>query len=314
MMSDYMVSVLSLIGIQSFVALSTYLLLISGQLSFGQQAYFGVGAFVGAATTAMLGFSFVAALVAGALTAGVLATAVAALTFRLGGLYFAVATLAFAELMRLTWMNLTYQINVNGFLIGPNGTEGFGDIRYIIDNDISPTGYLWIITLCLLLVLIVFFVLGRSRFGLALRMIDNDQTAAASLGISPIRHKIASAALAGAIAGVGGVLFAHYMTFIDPRNFGVMLGVHALVYGLIGGLGTFLGPLIGVCIDIGLLESLRVFNGFRMIVFGALVVVILIFRPRGLLDEKTVHLISTRARTWLKRSQPAHVGISDEPN
>ena len=92
-------------------------------------------------------------------------------------------------------------------------------------------------------------------------MIDNDETAAASVGLSPTRHKIAAAALAGAIAGIGGVLFAHYMTFIDPRNFGVMLGVHSLAYGMIGGLGTFFGPLIGVVIDIGLLESLRVFSG-----------------------------------------------------
>ena len=89
------------------------------------------------------------------------------------------------------------------------------------------------------------------------------------------------------------------MTFIDPRNFGVMLGVHSLAYGMIGGLGTFLGPLIGVTIDIGLLESLRVFSGYRMIVFGSLVALILIFRPRGLLDEKTVH----RFFRWIHKRQ-----------
>ena len=309
-MSDYMISVLSLICIESFVALSTYLLLITGQISFGQQAYFGIGAFTGGAMTAMWGFDLSTALLAGGLVAGGAAAVVGALTFRLGGLYFAIATLSFAELMRLTWVNLIYQIEMDGFMVGPKGAEGFRDIRYVIDNAISPAEYLAIIASCLVAILVFFFVLERSRFGLALRMIDNDETAAASVGLSPTRHKIAAAALAGAIAGIGGVLFAHYMTFIDPRNFGVMLGVHSLAYGMIGGLGTFFGPLIGVVIDIGLLESLRVFSGYRMIVFGSLVVLILIFRPRGILDEKTVHRISTSVRGRFGRGRPgAHGGF-----
>ena len=311
-MSDYMVSVLSLICIESFVALSTYLLLITGQISFGQQAYFGIGAFSGGAMTAMWGFDFATALVAGGLVAGAAAAVVGALTFRLGGLYFAIATLSFAELMRLTWVNLIYQVDVGGFMVGPKGAEGFRDIRYAVDNAIPPVGYLWIILLCLGLVILFFIVLERSRFGLALRMIDNDETAAESVGISSTRHKIAAAAVAGAIAGIGGVLFAHYMTFIDPRNFGVMLGVHSLAYGLIGGLGTFAGPLIGVIIDIGLLESLRVFSGYRMIVFGSLVVLILIFRPRGILDEYTVHRITTSVRAWCGRRRTG-AGVSDGP-
>ena len=311
-MSDYMISVLSLICIESFVALSTYLLLITGQISFGQQAYFGIGAFTGGAMTAMWGFDLSTALLAGGLVAGGAAAVVGALTFRLGGLYFAIATLSFAELMRLTWVNLIYQIEVEGFMVGPKGAEGFRDIRYVIDNAISPAEYLAVIASCLVAILVFFFVLERSRFGLALRMIDNDETAAASVGLSPTRHKIAAAALAGAIAGIGGVLFAHYMTFIDPRNFGVMLGVHSLAYGMIGGLGTFFGPLIGVVIDIGLLESLRVFSGYRMIVFGSLVCLILIFRPRGILDEKTVHRISTSVRGRFGRGGPARTEGSDE--
>ncbi|MGI9305174.1 MAG: ABC transporter permease subunit [Gammaproteobacteria bacterium] len=104
-MNDYLISVISLICIESFVALSTYLLLITGQISFGQQAYFGIGAYFGGATTAMLGFDLMTAIVIGAAAGGLIAAGVGALTFRLGGLYFAIATLAFAELIRLTWVN-----------------------------------------------------------------------------------------------------------------------------------------------------------------------------------------------------------------
>ena len=97
--------------------------------------------------------------------------------------------------------------------------------------------------------------------------------------------------IAGALAGVGGGLYAHLTTYVEPRVFDVMLGVHSLAYGLIGGLGTALGPLLGVLIDIGLLESIRALAGYRMIIFGGLVALLLIVRPRGLLDETVVHRI-----------------------
>lgn len=295
-MSDYLISVISLMCIEAFVALSAYLLLITGQISFGQQAYFGLGAYLGGALTVMGGFDLVPAIIVAATVAGIVAAAVGALTFRLGGLYFAIATLAFSELLRLVWVNVSYQVERDGIAVGPNGPEGFRDIRYVIDHDISTAGYLWIILAWLGAVIVFFILLERSRFGLALRMIENDEGAARSLGLGATGHKIVVAAIAGAIAAIGGVLFAHFMTFVDPRNFGVMQGVHALAYGMIGGLGTFFGPLIGVAIDIGLLESLRIFKGYRMIVFGSLVALILIFRPRGLLDERTVH----RLGIWLR--------------
>ncbi|MGI9385342.1 MAG: branched-chain amino acid ABC transporter permease [Methyloligellaceae bacterium] len=311
-MNDYVISVISLMCIESFVALSAYLLLITGQISFGQQAYFGIGAYLGGALTTMWGFDLVTAIVIASVIAGLIAAGVGALTFRLGGLYFAIATLAFAELVRLVWVNLNHQVSVDDVMTGPKGPEGFRDIRYVIENDISATGYLWFILLWLGIVIAFFVLLERSRFGLALRMIENEEAAAASVGLNPTRYKVIVAGLAGLIAAIGGVLFAHFMTFIDPRNFGVMLGVHALAYGMIGGLGTFFGPLIGVAIDIGLLESLRVFSSYRMIVFGSLVALILIFRPRGLLDERTVHRLSIAVRAWFTSTAEAGKAVAND--
>jgi branched-chain amino acid transport system permease protein len=130
------------------------------------------------------------------------------------------------------------------------------------------------------------------------RMIGEDPTLAGLHGISVRRHKIVAAGLAGALAGIGGALYAHLTTYIEPRSFDVMLGVHSLAYGLIGGLGTALGPILGVLIDIGLLESVRAFAGYRMIVFGGLVALLLIVRPRGLLDENLMHRIGRRIAKW----------------
>ena len=101
---------------------------------------------------------------------------------------------------------------------------------------------------------------------------------------------------------------------VEPAIFDVMLGVHSLAYGLIGGLGTAFGPLLGVVIDIGLLESTRWFAGYRMIVFGGLVAVLLIVRPRGLLDERLVHRIR---RLVSRRPPPAPTNaavLGEEPS
>ncbi len=136
----------------------------------------------------------------------------------------------------------------------------------------------------------------RSRLGVVFRMIGEDPTLASLQGVAVTRLRVLAAGMAGALAGLGGGLYAHLTTYVEPRIFDVMLGVHSLAYGLIGGLGTALGPILGVLIDIGLLESIRALAGYRMIIFGGLVALLLIVRPRGLLDEKLVHRIGTAFR------------------
>jgi branched-chain amino acid transport system permease protein len=144
-------------------------------------------------------------------------------------------------------------------------------------------------------VLLAFLLVERSHLGATLRSVGADPELAASLGVDVNRLKLGVAAAAGALAALGGVLYAHHNTYIEPRNFDIMLGVHSLAYALIGGLGTAFGPLLGVLVDLGLLEGTRVFQGYRMILFGGLVAVLLVFRPRGLLDERVVHWIRDRA-------------------
>ena len=103
------------------------------------------------------------------------------------------------------------------------------------------------------------------------------------------------------VLALGGCLYAHLNTYIEPRNFDIMLGVHSLAYGLIGGLGTAFGPILGVLLDVGLLESVRVFKGYRMIVFGGTVAVLLVLMPRGILDEGRVRWLG---RIWRRYARP----------
>jgi branched-chain amino acid transport system permease protein len=298
-MDDYMIGVLSNIGVVSFVALSAYLLLLTGEISFGQQAFFAIGAYAAGIATALWGWPLALALAWGAVSGGGAAVLVGIPTLRLHGLYFSIATLAFAEMVRILFELFRYQVEIDGELVGPNGAEGFRGIRYIFDHNIDASQFLLLIYSLLVAVLLGFFLLERSRTGVVFRMIGEDATLAGLQGISVARHKVLAAGLAGALAGVGGGLYAHLTTYVEPRIFDVMLGVHSLAYGLIGGLGTALGPLLGVLIDIGLLESIRPLAGYRMIIFGGIVAVLLIVRPRGLLDEKLVHRIGRLfVRSW----------------
>jgi len=307
-MDDYLIGVLANIGVISFVALSAYLLLLTGEISFGQQAFFAIGAYGAGIATAMWGWPLAAGLVFGAAVSAAAAVLIGMPTLRLHGLYFAVATLAFAEMVRLLFELFRYRVLIDGDEVGPDGADGFRNIRYIFENNIEPWQFMLLIYALLAAVLLGFALLERSRLGVIFRMIGEDDELAALNGVAVARYKVLAACLAGSLAGLGGGLYAHLTTYVEPRNFDVMLGVHSLAYGLIGGLGTAFGPLLGVLIDIGLLESTRFFAGYRMIVFGGLVAVLLILRPRGLLDEIAVYRIGKAWRGVRSLIQPRMSG------
>tara|TARA_B100000945_G_scaffold315648_1_gene315159 strand:- start:1597 stop:2502 length:906 start_codon:yes stop_codon:yes gene_type:complete len=300
MLNDYFLTVISNIGMISLIAISAYILLITGEISFGQQAYFGISAYSGAIATTLWGWPFWMALLFGSILSAIIAGVISALTLRISGLYFSISTLAFSEMVRLSLLKFSYQKEIDGELVGPNGAEGFGGIRWIFDNNISVLDYTLLIYLILFLVLTCLIIIERSGLGMIFRMMGQDPLLTRVHGINPLIYKVIAAVLAGFIAGLGGMLYAHSFTFIEPQIFNVMLGVHSLAYGLIGGLGTVFGPLIGVALDIGFLESIRFIHGYRMIVFGGLVAIMLIFMPRGILDEKRVYRLKFYLRNWLR--------------
>jgi branched-chain amino acid transport system permease protein len=293
-MDEYALGVLTNIGLFGFVALSAYLLLIAGELSFGQQAFFGVGAYAAGMATAMLGFSLPLAIVAAMVLGAIAAALVGLPTLRLRGLYFAMATLAAAEMFRILFELLRWQVRIDGEPVGPDGTQGFRGIRWVLERGLEPAGFLGLVWVILGAVLALFYLMERSKLGATIRALGQDPALAASVGIDVDRFKLGIVAASGALAALGGALFAHHNTYIEPRNFDIMLGVHSLAYALIGGLGTALGPLLGVLLDIGVLEASRFLHEYRMIVFGGLVALLLAWRPRGILDERVVHWLRKR--------------------
>ncbi|ETX31012.1 branched-chain amino acid ABC transporter permease [Roseivivax isoporae] len=296
-MDGFTISVLSNIALFSFLAISAWVLLIAGEISFGQQAYFALGAYGAGIATAVWQWPFALGVAFGIGLGALVGGLVAWPAVRLSGLHYAIATLAFAELVRATLNVFTYRRDVGGVATGPDGANGFRDIRWVYEAGLPPGAYLLVIAGCLAGVIGLVALLTRGRFMARLRIVGEDPILAAMMGLPVARTRIAAAALAGGIAALGGALYAHLATYVEPAQFSVMTGVHALAYGLIGGLGTVFGPILGVLIDIGLLESLRIFAGYRMVVFGGLVAVVLILRPRGVLDERMMH----RVAAWLRR-------------
>lgn len=308
-MPDHAIGLASDMAIMSLLALSAYLLLLVGRISFGQQAFFGIGAYASGLASALAHWPLALSLAAGALVGALASLALALPTMKLSGLHYAVATLAFGEMVRIVLQSWTFQLDGGDGLVGPAGIEGFRDIRWLLENDVSPGTYLALVGAILAAVLLALHLVERRRIGTALRMTGHDDTLAVAQGIVVTRLRLGVAAAAGALAALGGGLYAHRATYIEPALFDPMLGVHAVGYALIGGLGTALGPLLGVLFDLGLLEATRVFAGWRMVVFGGLVALFLRWRPRGLLDEALVHRISLAGR----RDAPRRAAGKEQP-
>ncbi len=296
-LDDGLIGLGSDMAILSLLALSAWMVLRTGRISLGQQAFFAVGAYAAGLATTLGGWPLLPALVAGMLLGAAGSALVALATVRLSGLHYAVATLAVAELVRLGLASWRLQVpGADGRLVGPDGVGGFRDIRWMLENHVSPEEFLVLAAGLLALALLALLALGRTRAGTALQAVGHDEALAQACGLPVARIRVAAAAAAGALAALGGGLHAHRLTYLDPANFDPMLGVHAVGYALIGGLATAFGPLLGAAFDLGLLEASRLFADWRMAVFGGLVALFLRFRPRGLLDEALVHRITRR--TW----------------
>lgn len=294
MATEHAIGLTTDITIMALLALSAYVLLLVGRVSFGQQAFFGIGAYAAGLASAIAQWPLVVALAAAVVIGAVAALIVAWPTMKLPGLSFAVATLAVGEMARVALLSWHWQVERDGTRVGPAGADGFRDIRWLLENDVSPAAYLALCVGVLVAALALLFWLERTRFGLAVRSIGHDDTLAAAHGVPVARVRLIAATAAGALAALGGALYAHRTTYVEPALFDPMLGVHAVSYALIGGLGAPFGPLLGVLFDLGLLDATRVFEGWRMVVFGGVVALFLRWRPRGLLDEALIHRLTRR--------------------
>ena len=285
---SYIVTMLTVAGMNAILALSVYLTLATGQFSLAQVGFWALGAYGSAMLTTLFGWPLLPALMVPALMCLLLGLALGYPCLRVRGIYLALATLGFSECVRIFFLNFSYQLPVGGRLVGPAGVTGFRNVAVLTQP--------WHVALALVLIVIFLAAMERSRFGLTLAAIQEDETAAAAMGIDAVRAKLFAFAFGAAVAAIGGGLYANYISFITSADFGFSLTMVAVLYVGAGGLGTFWGPLFGAALLTLLPEMIRPLQEYRMIFYGFLVIAIVLVRPRGLIDEEVVRRLGRAVR------------------
>lgn len=267
--NPYILQIIVNIGIGIVLALGLNVITgLTGQLSLGHAAFMSVGAFTSALLTIKMGMPITVNL----LITGLVTAAVGALIgypiLRLTGDYLAICTLGFAEIVKVVFLNLDITNKALGLSVPPA-------------NSAIPMPFVvW--GVAIVAIILVSFVYN-SRFGRALKAIRGDEIAAEAMGINVARYKVQSFALGTFFAGVGGGLYAHFISYINPSDFGFLKSIDILSMIVLGGLGSIPGAVIGAGVLSAAPEFLRFMANYRMLVYGALLVFMMLFRPNGLL-------------------------------
>ena len=263
---SYLQSILILCGINMMVVMGLSLLTgFTGLFSFGHAGFMAIGAYTAGAMSTMLHTPFVISVIVGGLAAMIVSFFIGALTLNLKGDYFCIATLGFGESIRLLLNNLD-------FLGGARGMSGIPQKSTLIP------------VYCFVVIGAIFmWYLLKSRHGRNMIAIREEELASQSIGINVFGYKMKSLAISALYAGIGGALWAHRLSFIQPLNFQLMQSYEMDFMVIIGGIGSITGSIVGAFFLTLLPEIFREFSTWRMVVYGLAVVLVMVFRPQGLL-------------------------------
>jgi branched-chain amino acid transport system permease protein len=269
----YMIAAVSLDVVAGFL----------GEISFGHAGFIAIGAY----TTAILNmqvlpnawYSFWIALLIGGFLSALAGVAVGIPALRISGQYFFVVTMGFGEIIRFILLN--WQSVTNGpFGIAAIPSPSIGDFTFSGRNDFY---YLFLATFILTIIPITF--LRRSYKGRAWIAIREDSLAAEAMGIHLTYYKVVAFVVSAFFAGIAGGLMGSYLNYLNPSNFLATESIMILVMVLLGGPGLIYGAIVGAILMTGLGEVLRPFDQYRMLVIGAMMMILMILKPRGLLGK-----------------------------
>jgi branched-chain amino acid transport system permease protein len=274
-MSTYYAGLLADTGILLLGALSVYIILATGQLSLGNAGFMGIGAYATSYLTVEMGLPLTSALLIAAVFAGVIGIIIGFPALRLKGIYLAMATLGFGEMVRSFFLNFETM----------GGSGGFSGMKHI-----SVT-YIWVWAGGILLLVML---LEQSRLWLEMRAVHDDETAASLVGLNTTATKIGAFGFGAAVAAISGGLFAHHHVYIEPANFGFDRSIEFVLAVILGGSTVAPGAVIGAGLLVMLPEMLRFISDWRLAAFGALLILVLLTRRQGILDRNIFRLFSLR--------------------
>jgi len=295
--SDYLLTLCILSGIYAIAVMGLGILLgFAGQMSLAQAAFFGIGAYTSGWLTTHLGWSVWPSMACAIVLSGLIALAVGYPCLRLSGHYLALATIGFGiitQLVLINWKDLT------------NGSDGMSGIPA---PSIGPWtfanygSYYYVVLVAVLACAYVAWRIKTTRVGRALEAIRENEIAARASGIDATRYKITAFVLAGAYAGFAGALLAHSIKFISPDSYSFDQSVVFLVMLILGGSSSIGGAILGAVLLTFLPEVLRPLKTSYIMVYGAAVVVMIVFMPKGLMG------IFLGLRSRFERGDPPRLG------
>jgi branched-chain amino acid transport system permease protein len=269
MLNPYYQIVLFLIGINIILSVSLNLINgITGQFSIGHAGFMSVGAYMAAVCTTDLGYPFIVAVVAAVVAAGLMGLLIGIPTLRLRGDYLAIATLGFGEIVRVILLNIDY--------VG--GAAGIIGIPQL-------TTWAWLFGSVVVTVAVI-QNLVKSSHGRACVAVREDELAAELMGVNTTNYKVLAFAIGAAFAGLAGALYAHYFFLIQPTNFNFLKSFDILVMVVLGGLGSTSGAVLSAIFLTIISALLQSFTEIRMILYALVLIIVMIYRPQGLMGNK----------------------------
>lgn len=299
LIDPYQLQIACFILINILLALSVYIPLSSGQLSLGSAGFMGIGAYTSTLLTIHYDLPIFLGVMAGGAVAGMVGIIIGVPSLRLSGVFLAIATLGFGEVMRVIFINME---SVTQGAVGISGVPQIGRsiLEFMIGIGFDPMvlglrnnqfAYLAVfLVLLVITILVVWFVHRQktSRVGRAFASIQMDERAAEAMGINLTYFKVLSFAQGAVLAGFAGALFAHVMGYISPSDFAYHRAVEILIFTVFGGSEVILGSIFGAIFLTWLPEILRFISEYRYIIYGILLIIIMAVRPQGIIDA---HLI-----------------------
>ena len=273
--NDYLQATLATICINIILAVSLNLITgFTGQFSLGHAGFMSIGAYVCAITLLRTPttWGFIAGLICGSLLAALVGFLVGLPTLRLRGDYLAIATLGMSEIIRILFLNMEIT----------NGAAGLSGIPRF-----TNWAYLFVFMLGTILIIVNFI---KSSHGRACISIREDEIAAEAMGINTTRYKVTAFTIGAFCAGIAGALYAAYFYFLKPNTFGFLKSIDVLVIVVLGGMGSISGSILAAILLALISTVLQDFSELRMILYSLMLIIIMIFRPQGLMGSKEVSL------------------------
>jgi branched-chain amino acid transport system permease protein len=274
--NQYILHILITVGLYAVLALSLNLVTgYTGQFSLGHAAFYGIGAYITALAMLKLGLSFWLALLLSAVLTTVFGLILGLPALRLQGDYLGIVTLGFGEIVRLIFVNW---VSVTRGPMGLPGVPAPMIGSFAFDSKLS---YYYLVLALVLFAIVTIHRITSGRFGLQMITIREDETAAAALGIYPTRIKLTAFSLGAFYAGMTGSVYACYISFVSPDSFMFIDSVTILAMIVLGGLSSIPGSIIGAALLVIAPEMLRFMSEYRMVLYGAMMIAVMIFKPEG---------------------------------